>query len=155
MDPPGETEAELEAFRQQWRQEVSQRNKKLESTSDETRPSYKEQRRRSIARKKAALAAGPSSTARRKEAADGSDEIEPKVYHDLPDKEEHLKLGEASGEHDRTKYKEIEPRSALEHYEQAVEKETQGSLGDSLNLYRKAFKVSIAPHTVGVNAMLR
>jgi F-box protein 9 len=34
-----------------------------------------------------------------------------------------------------------EPRSALEHYEKAVERESQGSLGDSLNLYRKAFKV--------------
>ena len=34
-----------------------------------------------------------------------------------------------------------EPQSALEHYEKAVEKESQGSLGDSLNHYRKAFKV--------------
>jgi F-box protein 9 len=33
------------------------------------------------------------------------------------------------------------PRTALEHYEKAVEKESQGSLGDSLNLYRKAFRV--------------
>lgn len=34
-----------------------------------------------------------------------------------------------------------EPRSALEHYERAVEKENQGNLGDSLNHYRKAYKV--------------
>jgi F-box protein 9 len=34
-----------------------------------------------------------------------------------------------------------EPQSAIEHYEKAVEKESQGSLGDSLNHYRKAFKV--------------
>ncbi|KAI9786782.1 MAG: hypothetical protein M1816_007789 [Peltula sp. TS41687] len=34
-----------------------------------------------------------------------------------------------------------EPRSALEHYERAVEKENQGSLGDSLNHYRKAYKL--------------
>jgi F-box protein 9 len=34
-----------------------------------------------------------------------------------------------------------EPETALEHYEKAVERETQGSLGDSLNLYRKAYRV--------------
>ena len=34
-----------------------------------------------------------------------------------------------------------EPRSALEHYERAVEKECLGSLGESVSLYRKAFKV--------------
>ena len=34
-----------------------------------------------------------------------------------------------------------EPRSALEHYETGVEKETQGRLGDSLKHYRQAYKV--------------
>lgn len=34
-----------------------------------------------------------------------------------------------------------EPVSALEHYEKAVEREAAGSLGDSLRLYRKAFRV--------------
>jgi F-box protein 9 len=33
------------------------------------------------------------------------------------------------------------PRSALEHYEKAVEKETEGNLGESLKLYRKAFRM--------------
>ena len=36
-----------------------------------------------------------------------------------------------------------EPRSALEHYECAVEKECVGRLGESVNLYRKAFKVCL------------
>ena len=34
-----------------------------------------------------------------------------------------------------------EPRSALEHYEKAVEKEDSGNLGDSLAHYRKAYRV--------------
>ena len=39
-----------------------------------------------------------------------------------------------------------EPRSALEHFEKAVEKEAEGSLGDSLDLYRKAYRVgSVSP----------
>jgi F-box protein 9 len=38
-----------------------------------------------------------------------------------------------------------EPRSAIEHYEKAVERESQGSLGDSLDHYRKAFRVGCRP----------
>lgn len=34
-----------------------------------------------------------------------------------------------------------EPKSALEHYERAVEKESQGNLGDSLSHYRKAYRL--------------
>jgi len=37
--------------------------------------------------------------------------------------------------------KASEPVSALDHYEKAVEREVAGKLGDSLNLYRKAFRV--------------
>ena len=50
--------------------------------------------------------------------------------------------------HDRTvEVKEIfgdveDAHSALEHYERAVEKESLGSLGESVDLYRKAFKVT-------------
>lgn len=31
--------------------------------------------------------------------------------------------------------------SALDHYEKAMEKEAEGNMGDSLQLYRKAYKV--------------
>jgi F-box protein 9 len=34
-----------------------------------------------------------------------------------------------------------DPVSALDHYEKAVEREAVGNLGDSLQLYRKAFRV--------------
>ena len=36
---------------------------------------------------------------------------------------------------------EAEPRSALEHYERAVEREGEGSLGDSLKHYRTAYRL--------------
>ena len=45
---------------------------------------------------------------------------------------------------------QIRELSAVEHYEQAVEKETQGSLGDSLRLYRAAFKVRALLHWVWI-----
>ena len=36
-----------------------------------------------------------------------------------------------------------EPASALDYYEKAVEREGAGKLGDSLKLYRKAFRVGL------------
>jgi F-box protein 9 len=70
---------------------------------------------------------------------DFSEEVEPRAYHDLPDKEEMLKLGAEGQSTERNPYEE--PSSAIEHYERAVEKETQGQLGESVRHYRKAFKV--------------
>lgn len=136
MDYPApSTEAELEAFRQKWRDEVSARNKKPGEPARRDAGQPKKERQKSDAAKPTALA-GPS-TARRRE--DYSEELEPKAYHDLPDKEEQLRLGVEGQDHDRNLFKE--PSSALEHYERAVEKETQGNLSESMRHYRKAFKV--------------
>lgn len=141
-----ETEAELETFRQQWRDEVTARNKQPQGTLGRAQDEPNGQRGNNVA------AAGPS-TARRKEAADYSEEIEPKAYHDLPDKEEQLKLGVEGQGHDRNASKE--PSSALEHYERAVEKETTGQLGDSMQHYRKAFKVRCLHSSKHQTYMLR
>ena len=131
-----EAEAELEAFRQRWRDEVSSRNKRPEASSSKAQNEPKQQRQREAA---PIPSTAGLSTARRKEATDYSEEVAPKSYHDLPDKEEQLKLGVEGQDLDRSRYKE--PGSALEHYERAVEKETQGQLGDSMRHYRRAFKV--------------
>ena len=134
-----ETEAELEAFRRQWRDEVSARNKKPEVT-----PKAPNNRQR-LAAAAAAPIPGPS-TVRRKVETD-YDEIVPQPYHDLPNKEEHLKLGVDGQNHDRDGVFK-EPSSALEHYERAVEKETHGQLGDSLKHYRTAFKVGVLHQSI-------
>ena len=130
-----DAEAELERFRAQWRAEVA-RNRRTDGPAaafgEELRPQTL---------KDAGLhasAAGPS-TARRKDLIDFSEEVEPRAYHDLPDKEEILQLGLEGQSMERNPYKE--PSSAIEHYERAVEKETQGQLGESVRHYRKAFKV--------------
>ena len=130
-----DAEAELERFREQWRAEVA-RNKRSEVPSSTLETDGKAQERSDIKTRQAT--AGPS-TARRKDLIDYSEEVEPRAYHDLPDKEEILKLGEDGQNIERNPYKE--PISALEHYERAVEKETQGQLGDSIKHYRRAFKV--------------
>ena len=132
-----DAEAELERFRQQWRDEVAKGQRTVHHGSVQTNDSR--QYRRKEAGQPLTLA-GPS-TARRKDLADFSEEVEPRAYHDLPDKEEILKLGDEAQSIDLNPYKE--PSSALEHYERAVEKETQGQLGDSVRHYRRAFKVGL------------
>ena len=108
-----QTEEELEAFRQQWRQEVSVRNTKPEVTSKSSVNEQRPPRRKELA---ASLPLAGPSTAR----PDYSEEVEPRAYHDLEDPEARLKLGEEGQNHDRDVRKE--PSSALEHYERAVEK---------------------------------
>ena len=130
-----DAEAELERFREQWRAEVAL-NKRSDGAPGTAEHDIKSQRLDEQSLRQPA--AGPS-TARRKDLIDYSDEVEPRAYHDLPDKEELLKLGVEGQNSDRNPYKE--PVSALEHYERAVEKETQGQLGESVKHYRKAFKV--------------
>lgn len=128
-------EAELQRFREQWRAEVAQHRRPKAASGEEPRSQEKKNQPQ----------AGPSvpttgrSLARTKAIQDLYDEVEPRAYHDLPDKEELKKLGIDGQNHDRNPYKE--PSTALEHYERAVEKETQGNLGDSLSHYRRAFKV--------------
>lgn len=137
-NPAPETEAELEAFRQRWREEVSARNKRSEpSGASQTGESQGRQSKQTSS----AYAPGPSAT-RRKEELQFSEDLAPNAYHDLPNKEDYLKLGAEGQNHDRASIFK-EPTSALEHYERAVEKEGHGMLGDSLAHYRKAFKVSL------------
>ena len=69
-------------------------------------------------------------------AEEEEDHVEPQTFSGLD-----APTGEVEGG-ERSTAPSTEPRSALEHYEKAVERESQGSLGDSLALYRKAFKVT-------------
>lgn len=142
--PVLETEAELEAFRQRWREEVEARK----AATPATKKAYEKiERQRGAPPPAHATAAVPSSSRTYNE------EIEPKAYHDLPNKEEQLVLGKEGQDHDRDIYKE--PSSALEHYERAVERETQGNLGESIRHYRKAFKVHSPSHISCSSHMLR
>jgi len=119
--------AELESFRQKWKEEVSARAKSArnkESTSSNDRPSRRPPAAPWIPNDRV-----PSST-------EDDERIEPQSLHNLEGPS-----GAGAGESSKTGSRE--PRSALEHYEKAVERESQGSLGDSLDLYRKAFKVRL------------
>lgn len=145
------TEAELEHFRQQWRAEVQAKTQPSSSAGPSSSASSSQP-----SKGKAPLPHRPSH-ARRKdresEHRDGTEHAEkpedasepaPYQYPDLGEKRAGRRLDESSPP---AAALSSEPTSALEHYEQAVEKESQGSLGDSLSLYRKAFKVWRRPST--------
>ncbi|ESZ96969.1 hypothetical protein SBOR_2651 [Sclerotinia borealis F-4128] len=127
---------ELETFRKQWQEEVTRRANVAQSQS---LPGQNIQ------------VAGPSnlspSPPRPKNTYDASkttdedDAVETQPLHfDSPSG---APGGvEDDGIHRHGKKNGIsEPQTALEHYEKAVEREVQGSLGDSLDLYRKAFRL--------------
>lgn len=130
------TEAELENFRQKWREEVSKKAKgKAPSTAAPARATQA-----SSSRTPATKSNAPEISAHaRHQSVEEIDEVEPHTYHDLEEKQHGRRLDETA-----PPAAAKEPSSALEHYEKAVEKESQGSLGDSVNLYRKAFRVGTA-----------
>jgi F-box protein 9 len=140
-----QTEEELEKFRQKWKDEVTA--KKLQNQSSVSgRQGGGEASGSSSSLKKTVYPHPVSRPLRNLH----DEEFEPRSYHDLEEKEVGRKVGDDSyGSSSRP-----EPKTALEHYERAVEKEDQGSLGDSLSLYRKAFKVSGLVKTLGTHAKL-
>ena len=135
----GDTAEELERFRQQWQQEVTQRAKEtpLASLNRSARPPRPSQI--SSGAIPPERAAPPLIRRRTREVEEHAEESNGEGYHDLENKDEARRLGPGG---DRTyPSSRREPRSALDHYELAVEKELEGSLGDSLSHYRKAYRV--------------
>ncbi|KAI1138241.1 hypothetical protein F5Y05DRAFT_385571 [Hypoxylon sp. FL0543] len=151
MDQPtGQIQSELENFREQWRAEVSARTRNAASSQQQRQQQEQQQRSTSTQ-------AGSSSTSnkppRRNEFThkkttsktihlEDEDEYFQAQHFDEPDPSKSIG-GQKLGRQDAasTKDKEHEPQTALDFYEKAVEKETSGKLGDSLQLYRKAFRM--------------
>lgn len=130
-----EANPDLESFRQQWRAEVTAKTKggpsrpQPKSTQQPVKPAG---RRPSTVPK-------PTVAIRKDGHGDDSsseEDDEDKSEHKAPRQGTHIDDND-----DFTKAVTKEPHSALEHYERAVERETQGNLGDSLKLYRKAFRM--------------
>lgn len=134
-----EDNAELESFRREWREEVARRSKPRATPQARSAPS-------------AASAAAPPPTRlppTHHAAADRKDlEEEGPPPASFDPEELAQQVGQLvvapEGEEEEdgfTRRAVKEPRSALEHFERAVEKEAAGNLGDSLQHYRKAYRV--------------
>ncbi|KAG0136767.1 hypothetical protein HOY82DRAFT_548667 [Tuber indicum] len=118
---------ELSRFRQQWQAEVSARQHQAPGSSI-PQPSS------SVNKPK------PNPFASRKlshsSSAGENVEDEPELSTQQPPTPIARRRTSFAGSSSRA-----DPESALEHYERAVEKESEGSLGESLSLYRKAFRM--------------
>ncbi|KAF2001037.1 hypothetical protein P154DRAFT_186915 [Amniculicola lignicola CBS 123094] len=137
------TEAELESFRQRWREEVTARAKGKGKAPVAAAGSSKEAQP-STSKNHVSKSNAPEYSHARHRSVEEVDEVEPHAYGDLGEKQHGRRLDETSASASASSSKE--PSSALEHYEQAVEKESQGIMGDSVNLYRKAFKLDSKVH---------
>jgi F-box protein 9 len=142
MDPPQEgPSSELASFREQWRREVQARSGGRASISmggrqdDATGASSSSTRYTGPPRK-------PAKASSSKSAVEAEDED----YAPSPSFGDAGPEAPGPGRPTRLDGRAVkaEPVSALEHYEKAVEKEALGNLGDSLNLYRKAFRMDSA-----------
>ncbi|KAL1982179.1 hypothetical protein VTN96DRAFT_1659 [Rasamsonia emersonii] len=128
-----EDNAELESFRRQWREEVSRRTKAASTSQPPSQPSVAssaEQERVPPTRHEAA---------NRKEDAYEED-FAHHGYGEFVQQVEQLTL-QTVDDDTFQRAPQREPRSALEHFEKAVQKEAEGNLGDSLNHYRKAYRL--------------
>lgn len=128
--------AELESFRREWREEVARRSKP----------------RSTQAVPQAAAAPPPTRLPPTHHAAADRKDLEEEGPPPASFDPEELaqQVGELSvqpekeaDEDEFTRRDVMEPNTALEHFERAVEKEAAGKLGDSLQHYRKAYRVSV------------
>lgn len=122
---------ELESFRQEWRAEVSARSK-IEGPQASNRGPPRASRRPPPITSLSSSKSSQSARDENEENGSGGTNVHPRS-HSFSKEPEHedfapKNLGKV-------------PQTALEHYEKAVERESQGSLGDSLSLYRKAYRV--------------
>ncbi|RYP54778.1 hypothetical protein DL768_000506 [Monosporascus sp. mg162] len=146
MDPPtDQIQSELENFRKEWQAEVSARARNPSASqprvsdqafpSSTSSPSNRAPRRNEQPHKKSA-----SRTHNQPE-----DEDDHYVQTRSFDDPEPGRVGDGRGLYDDEsrgiRGKGKEPQSAIDFYEAAVEKEISGKLGDSLQLYRKAFRM--------------
>ncbi|KAF1808934.1 hypothetical protein P152DRAFT_476872 [Eremomyces bilateralis CBS 781.70] len=138
-----QTEAELERFRQQWKKEVSARKDHRQSTDAGTSgQAPRSQDAGSTSKSGLPPPHVPAGAARN--PYEGWDEVQPHSYHDIEQVSRQRALESSSHPEGLGN----PPKSALEHYEEAVTRETQGNLGDSVNLYRKAFRLDSSVHEI-------
>ena len=123
MDAPN---PELESFRQQWREEVSARNKNRSNSITRVTSRPRSQDVRPDATPAHVV---PQPLPSRLLSQTSASEEQPAENRTDP-------VNSTGFDH-----KVEAPRSALEYYEKAVHQEDQGKLGDSLKHYRQAYKV--------------
>lgn len=149
-----EIKSELESFREQWRAEVQSktpgsRNQPPQAvagpSAGQLRAQHKSHPKSQPPRpQKGSEPSGKQHSATGKKAAQHDSDDDEYVAHSF-DEPAPAALSTLPGQAEGGEDKGNEPVSALEHFEQAVEREAAGNLGDSVRLYRKAYRVSPLP----------
>jgi len=140
-------DVELEKFRKQWKEEVTARSIGGVSSHDNQSITAPGPAKGTISTTRPSSARKPPQYSRSEDLRAAKDDheafggAETQGYHDLEDRDESRRLGtEGEGIHPSIATAK-KPSTALDHYEKAVEREEQGNLGDSVSLYRKAYKL--------------
>lgn len=138
---------ELEKFRKQWKDEVTARSKGAPANRPDRAIHPHAPSGTNASTSQTAFVKGHPKYSRSDEFRAAKEEnaalesSETRAYHDLEDLDEARRLGiEGEGLHPSIAAAK-KPTTALEHYEKAVEREDSGNLGDSVNLYRQAYKL--------------
>lgn len=136
--PEGDSALALEQFRRQWQEEVKSKAKQSTKPSDSTsRPAT--DRRLSTSRPERPINKPPAHHPLA-DVKDDNDEA-PSATSALIERIEGLRVREVDEDDFSATGSQKEPQSALEHYEKAVERESQGNLGESVAHYRKAYRL--------------
>ncbi|EHY58128.1 hypothetical protein HRR83_005010 [Exophiala dermatitidis] len=139
-----ESATALEAFRQQWKEEVNARSRRADRRLSESK-AHEKPRRTSDVRPERPIHKPPTRhpAADIKDESDQHSDAEPAKDNtsNVIQRIEGLSIRHVDDDDFTAKGSSSEPKSALEHYERAVEKESQGNLGDSLSHYRKAYRL--------------
>ncbi|KAL8735886.1 MAG: hypothetical protein Q9181_002635 [Wetmoreana brouardii] len=128
---------DLENFRKEWQKEVTARS----SARGKNRSDSRAHTQSGKAEDSSSNARAPLPSSQVYEEVESLHGISTQAYHDLDNKDDARRLGSQGIDIQPSNHTSEEPKSALEHYEKAVEREDQGNLGDSLNLYRRAFRL--------------
>jgi F-box protein 9 len=130
----------LEQFRRQWKEEVNARAKHGQIRQSKDYDTAQAGPSRSSEAPKPWVPPPQYQPAQNMPEDEKSHRFEEEERSGLANRLDRLALSNADDdEFSRTTLKE--PESALEHYERAVKKESQGNLGESLSHYRKAYRL--------------
>ncbi|KAK1975667.1 F-box domain-containing protein [Colletotrichum cereale] len=131
-DQPPPLDSELESFRQQWRSEL-----KTKKVVPEPQPSQPQKKSPSFSKSSVSAESSRAAVPKRHQVEEDEEYARSLVF----DEPAPSPSPSASNLDESAPSQAKELVSALDHFEKAVEKEAIGSLGDSLKLYRKAFRM--------------
>lgn len=136
-----EANSELDTFRKQWQEEVFARAKASSSSPNKISAALSDLPGQGNDKKVTSPPRVHSFLSQQPNSEEHTDGLDSSVDHDIEQGDASQSSGAGLKVIHEEKEIKGEPSSALEHYEEAVERESQGNLGDSLKHYRRAFRV--------------